>query len=83
LFYVALDDRLMAVPIGMTSRGANIESGAPVPLFTTRVGGALPVTWRPQYTVSPDGQRFLMNTVAEEAPEPITVILNWNPRPRE
>jgi hypothetical protein len=33
--------------------------------------------------VSPDGRRFLMNTVAEEAATPITVILNWTPRPKE
>jgi hypothetical protein len=33
--------------------------------------------------VSPDGQRFLMSTVAEEAATPITVILNRTPRPNE
>jgi hypothetical protein len=27
--------------------------------------------------VSADGQRFLMNTLTEEAAAPITVILNW------
>ena len=35
-----------------------------------------------QYFVSPDGQRFLMNTLLEGAPaSPITLILNWKPRP--
>ena len=28
-----------------------------------------------------DGQRFLMNSVTEEATAPITVILNWKPKP--
>jgi hypothetical protein len=27
--------------------------------------------------VSPDGQRFLMYTVTDEAAAPITVVLNW------
>jgi hypothetical protein len=31
--------------------------------------------------VSPNGQRFLMNTLAEEAASPMTVILNWKPTP--
>ena len=31
--------------------------------------------------VSTDGQRFLMNTLTEEAStSPITVILNWRPK---
>jgi hypothetical protein len=32
------------------------------------------------YIISPDGQRFLMDTIVEEpAAAPITVILNWKP----
>ena len=69
----------MAVPIRVSSDGKTIEARAPVPLFTTHVGGAVPGIFRPQYMVSPDGQRFLMSTVAEEAASPITVILNWHP----
>ena len=42
LFYIALDGRLMAVPIRLASDGQTIELGAPVPLFATRVGGAVP-----------------------------------------
>jgi hypothetical protein len=30
----------------------------------------------PQYSVSPDGQRFLMNTISQVAAGPITVVLN-------
>jgi hypothetical protein len=30
--------------------------------------------------VYPD-RNFLMNTVAEEATSPITVIINWKPKP--
>ena len=82
LFYIALDGRLMAAPIQFAANGQAVEAGAPVPLFATRVGGAVQGFNRQQYMVSPDGQRFLMNTVTEEAnTSPVTVILNWKPKP--
>jgi serine/threonine protein kinase/Tol biopolymer transport system component len=80
LFFIALDDRLIAVPIALPSSGGAAEAGAPVPLFTTHVGGAVQSFSRQQYAVSPDGQRFLMNTVPQGAPAPpITIIVNWTP----
>jgi Tol biopolymer transport system component len=81
LFYIALDGRLMAVPIQLYSERQAVEISAPVPLFTTNVGGAVLATNQQQYMVSPDGQRFLMNTLSGEAATPITVILNWTPKP--
>jgi Tol biopolymer transport system component len=81
LFYIALDGRLMAVPIQLASNGQSVQAGAPVPLFATHVGGALQGVNRQQYAVSPDGQRFLMNTITEDATGPITVILNWKAKP--
>jgi Tol biopolymer transport system component len=80
LFYIAHDDRLMMVPITSSSEQA-LEVGAAVALFTTRVvGGAQQPFARYQYSVSPDGQRFLVNTVTAEASAPITLILNWKPK---
>ena len=82
LFFIALDDRLMAVLITLPANGGSAEAGVPVPLFTTRVGGAVQSFSRQQYFVSLDGQRFLMNTTLESGPpSPITIILNWKPRP--
>jgi Tol biopolymer transport system component len=78
LFYIALDGRLMAVPIRV-SDAQSLDVGVAVPLFATHVGGAIQSSTQ-QYAVSPDG-RFLMNTVSEEAAAPITVILNWKPKP--
>src|SRR5262249_12327485 len=83
LFYIALDERLMAVPIRITSDGKAIDARTPVPLFGTHVGGAVQGVYRPQYMVSPDGQRFLMSTITQEAVSPITVILNWSPERRK
>jgi eukaryotic-like serine/threonine-protein kinase len=81
LFYIALDGRLTAVPIQVDGSG-QIEPGAPMPLFATRVGGAVQALERQQYVVAPDGQRFLMSTVPDNIdPSPITVILNWKPKP--
>ena len=79
LFYIALDGRLMAVPITYAAGGRRIEAGVPVPLFTTRVGGALQGPNQQQYVVSTDGQRFLMSTVTETRTPAITVVLNWKP----
>jgi hypothetical protein len=30
-----------------------------------------------QYVVSPDGQRFLVNTLVDQPTPPITILLNW------
>jgi len=80
LFYVALDSRVMAVPISESADKQSLEPGTPVALFPARVGGVIEELSRQQYMVSDDGERFLMNTVSEEATRPITVILNWNPK---
>jgi serine/threonine protein kinase len=82
LFYIGLDGRLMAVPITIAASG-DVAPGVPVPLFATHVGAEFHGTSRQNYMVSPDGQRFLMNTVVSEGPaSPITLILNWKgPKP--
>ena len=77
LFFIGLDERLMAVPVRLPSSGQTIEIGAPSPLFTTRVVGGPINVQKQQYVVSPDGQRFLVNTLLEEAgTSHITIILN-------
>jgi hypothetical protein len=79
IFYVApADNKLMAAAVN--GRGSAFEVGAVRPLFDTRVAG--PPSVRPgqgrMYDISPDGQRFLVNTVAEEAASaPITLVVNW------
>jgi hypothetical protein len=81
LFYIALDGRLMAVSIRIAPDSQSIDADPPVALFPTRVGGPVQGISRQQYMVSPDGRLFLMNTVMEEIASPITVILNWKPKP--
>ena len=67
LFYVALDGRLMATPIDLSPDGKAVKIGTSLPLFTTRIGPAVQPLDSQQYTVSSDGQRFLMNTLGDSS----------------
>ena len=77
LFYLANDNRLMAVTMG--TRGATLEPGEPKALFKTRtMPRGEQVTF--EYDVARDGQRFLMGTILEgpyALPPPPTIVLNW------
>ncbi|HEX4946668.1 MAG TPA: protein kinase [Blastocatellia bacterium] len=73
LFYYASDGKLMAVPV---VSGDSCEMGTAVPLFEFRSGSNAPATT--SYTVTGDGQRFLVNAVVDAEPRaPLTVVLNW------
>ena len=74
IFYLGPDMKVMAAAV--KGQGSAFEVGAVRPLFDTRA----PRTINPRsaYDVSPDGQRFLVNTLAEQAaPAPITLVVNW------
>ena len=74
LFFIGPDRRLMAAPV---QTGSTFERFAPVPLFTTRIP-SLGNPYRTNYSVSHDGQRFLIKTVADNTtPTVITVVSNW------
>jgi Tol biopolymer transport system component len=73
LFYMAADRRLMAVPVTI---GAALQPGPPAVLFETHLLDAQSIGV-PQYDVSPDGQRFLLNVAKQTAAVPVTVVLNW------
>ena len=63
----------MAVPVGS---GDSFEPGAAVALFEFR-SGSIPPTLAP-YTVTGDGQRFLVNAIVDAEPRaPLTVVVNW------
>jgi eukaryotic-like serine/threonine-protein kinase len=71
IFYLAPDQRLMAVSLTATTQG--MEISRPVPLFQIAVTPAL----RAQYDVTGDGQRFLVNSIADDSETPVTVVVNW------
>src|SRR6058998_3067347 len=82
IFYVSLDSRMMAAPVRLSPDGQSLESGTPAALFPVRIAlGPLPGSYRQQYAVSSDGQRFLVNLAVDEgAASPITIIYNWKPK---
>jgi hypothetical protein len=71
----------MAVPVQLSADDGTVEARAPAALFLTRVFAVQGINIRQQYMPSPDGQRFLIDSVTEPAQSPITVILNWKPMP--
>jgi Tol biopolymer transport system component len=72
LFYLTFDGTIVAVPLTL---GALPEVGKPQRLFDSRIDSTTGFTWH-QYDVSPDGQRFLVNT-PETLVSPLTVVVNW------
>jgi Tol biopolymer transport system component len=73
LFYLKPDDTVMSVHVKTSA--SKFDAGIPRPLFKTQLVAS---GQRNHYTVSPDGERFLMIVPTGEArPEPITVVLNW------
>jgi Tol biopolymer transport system component len=78
IFYIALDGKLMAVPV--QARESTLEAGAPAVLFQTQIANPGSSAFKNQYDVSRDG-RFLINMSADEATtSTITIIQNWKPR---
>ena len=69
--YLGRDNRLTAVQV--EERGSGLDVAAPHPLFDTR-----PVGPRSFFDVSPDGQRFLINSRRSESlSSSITLLQNW------
>jgi Tol biopolymer transport system component len=85
LFYVTGSGgtlMLMAAPVrfgrGPSGAATVFETGAPEPLFNVRINSFAPAAGTFFYSVSKDGQRFLINHV-EAASEPVlNVVVNWD-----
>jgi hypothetical protein len=71
LFYVSLDNKLMAVSLKMEAD--TVEPSTPRELFPLP---PVDTGWSP-YDATPDGQRFLVRTTPGQAAQPLTVIVNW------
>jgi dipeptidyl aminopeptidase/acylaminoacyl peptidase len=73
IFYVDPERRLMAAAVN--GSGESFTVGAVTPLFAIDT----PTLGRYGYDVSPDGQRFIVNAVREQAagPAPVMVVTNW------
>jgi Tol biopolymer transport system component len=82
LFYLSADSKMMAVEVNAVTAGppGSFKAGIPKALFG-RPGLSMNGLIRTHsYDVTPDGQRFLVNTTPETPAQqvsPITVVLNW------
>jgi hypothetical protein len=72
LYYIDPDKRLMAISINTTNR--KVVAGVPHLLFQTRIVAPRIVLF--QYAVSPDGERFLINSLPAVGAAPLTVLVN-------
>jgi len=76
LFYLGLDRKLMAVEAktAVVKGQTTLEAGAPRALFDTRVSIFVGIP----YTVTTDGQRFLIVTqVEDQGSSPLALVFNW------
>jgi Tol biopolymer transport system component len=70
-YFEAGNSRVMAAEV--TNDGAALRVGTPRPLFNVRPAGG-----RKFWDVSPDGQRFLVNTALAAPDEaPLRLLVNW------
>jgi Tol biopolymer transport system component len=82
MFYVALDGKMMTVPIRAASAPTfSFEPAIPVPLFQSHIAAPDGVLNTFQYDVTADGKRFLIVTTgpASGGPSPpLVTVVNWN-----
>jgi eukaryotic-like serine/threonine-protein kinase len=72
IFYLTPANKMMSAVVA--GEGSRFEVGAVRPLFDMPASRGI----GSNYDVSSDGQRFLVNTLADdEAPAPITLVVNW------
>ena len=78
LYFQALDRTLHAVTVDIN--GDSFKAQTPQPLFTpdaavTNLPGPFMIGYA--YDVTPDGERFLINTFGSGDATPLTLVLNW------
>jgi eukaryotic-like serine/threonine-protein kinase len=71
LYYLSPDGKVMAVEV---RSGTTLATGPPRALFQSAL---LPSAILDQYSVTGDGQRFLIAEPLAEPAKPMTVVLNW------
>jgi len=73
LVFVSPEGKLMSAAI--STAGAIFKAETPKPLFDTRIVTTTRDLW--QYDMTPDAQRFIINSRMEHTQEPITLYANW------
>jgi Tol biopolymer transport system component len=73
LFYIGPDNTIYGVPL--TISGTRVVPRSPEPLFSANVDQNKSI--RNQYTVTRDGQRFLILSLIDRDASPFVTVLNW------
>jgi Tol biopolymer transport system component len=77
LYFISPDRTLMSVAVAESADGRSLEIGKPTPLFQTSIAFGFTNNSGFQYAVTPDGQRFLVNTSQDTKASSINVVVNW------
>ncbi|MGH9656118.1 MAG: hypothetical protein ACRD6B_21960, partial [Bryobacteraceae bacterium] len=78
LYYLSLGRQMMAATV--IPGAATFQVGAVRPLFETRASLELMAA---PFAVSNDGKRFLINTLPDPNPVPLTLLIHWPTRLRQ
>jgi eukaryotic-like serine/threonine-protein kinase len=74
LLFLSVARDVMAAPVSVSPDGT-FNAGVPQKLFTANP--AVLSAERNTWDVTPDGQRFLVNSVEAQGVRPITIVVNW------
>ena len=71
LFFMARDRSIMRVSV--SASGDSFQPGVPAALFRSTAISSPGYS----YSISPDGKRFLINSMDEQASLPMVMVVNW------
>jgi eukaryotic-like serine/threonine-protein kinase len=74
LLYFTADGKLMSVDVTLSPI---FKAGAPKLLFQAPIFGGGASSDRILWDLTPDGQKFLINTTSNDLSAPIVVVINW------
>jgi serine/threonine protein kinase len=74
LLYFTEDGKLMSVAVTLMP---SFTAGAPKVLFQAPIYGGGTTLEQHRWDLTPDGQRFLINTISGDVSSPIAVVVNW------
>jgi len=72
--YFTGDGKLMSVDVTLSP---SFRAGTPKALFQAPIFGGGATILQHRWDLTPDGQRFLINTSSTDVSSPIAVVVNW------
>jgi hypothetical protein len=78
--YFTADGKLMSVDVTLSPA---FKASAPKLLFQAPIFGGGASADRILWDLTPDGQKFLINTTSNDLSAPIVVVMNWQATPKK